>query len=510
MPIVNVNPAATWINHHQNVTQAYDRLYDVFNPTPAGAPNFMTDLAPTISALEGIIGDAITDQVRLRALGGGWSLSTAAVTNGRLINTQNLNWRFPLGAGATAPGYPGDASLLMYMQAGMSVAVANNALFDQPVKQALKTSGASNGQTMAGAFSTGTHGSRFQFGAMQDFVVALHIIAGPGKVLWLERASYPVLRDDLVAGVGATLIRNDTIFNSALVSFGSFGVIYGIVIETEALYLLEEERHRLPLDASLKQAMRTLNFGGISTPHRDETPFHFEVVVNPHNPAGGAYVTTMYQRPYAPGYTPPPVTSSGLGPGDDLLGVVGKLGDVAGFIVAPLVNALVGSQYPEYGPGTPLPVQVGTPGEIFFSTLTLQKEMSAEIGVALADTERVLDLMLGLPQVTDYPGLLAFRWVKKSQALLAFTKFDTTCTIEFPAAYATNTMAYYNAVWQGFEAAGIPYTLHWGQINNFTPARVRTMYGAAVDDWVNSRNTVLDPPARAVFTSPFLESCGLG
>src|SRR5262249_2221653 len=267
MSIVNINPTNIWVNRHQNVSQAYDRLYDLFNPTLTAPPDFMIDLQPTISALEGIIEDAINDRKRLRALGGGWSLSRAAVTDGRLINTQNLNWRFPLGAGATAPGYPGDPTLLTYMQAGMSVAVANNSLFDQAPKQALKTSGASNGQTMAGAFSTGTHGSRFQFGSMQDYVVALHIIAGPGRVIWLERAAYPVLRDDIVAGVGAQLIRNDTIFNSALVSFGSFGIIYGIVIETEPLYLLEEERHRLPLTVPLRQAMRTLDFSSIPTPH---------------------------------------------------------------------------------------------------------------------------------------------------------------------------------------------------------------------------------------------------
>jgi hypothetical protein len=256
--------------------------------------------------------------------------------------------------------------------------------------------------------------------------------------------------------------------------------------------------------------MRTLDFSGIPTPHPNQTPFHFEVVVNPHNPAGGAYVTTMYQCPYHTGYTPPEVSSSGVGPGDDLLAVIGQLGDVAGFIVAPLVNALVESQYAEFGPGTAKSAQIGTPGEIFFSTTALQKGMSAEIGVALADTERVLDLMLGLPTVRDYPGLLAFRWVKRSPALLAFTKFDTTCTIEFPAAFSANTIAYYNAVWQGLEAAGIPYTLHWGQMNNFTPARVQAMYGTAVNDWVVSRNAVLDPPARDVFTSPFLQSCGLG
>ena len=89
--------------------------------------------------------------------------------------------------------------------------------------------------------------------------------------------------------------------------------------------------------------------------------------------------------------------------------------------------------------------------------------MSAEIGVSLEDAARVLDLMLTTPESRGYAGVLAFRYVKRSRALLAFTKFDLTCTIELPAAFADRTLSYYNAVWQGLEDAGIPYTLHWGR-----------------------------------------------
>jgi hypothetical protein len=167
------------------------------------------------------------------------------------------------------------------------------------------------------------------------------------------------------------------------------------------------------------------------------------------------------------------------------------------------VNLIVPAEYPL------LKKVLGTPGEVFYSNTDFQKALSAEIGVALEDTSRVLDLMLAIPEVRDYPGLLAFRWVKGSKALLAFTRFDTTCTIELPAAYGDRTIAYYNAVWQALEDAGIPYTLHWGQVNNFTPERIRNMYGATVDDWIISRNRILDSRTRAVFTSPFLEQCGL-
>jgi hypothetical protein len=95
--------------------------------------------------------------------------------------------------------------------------------------------------------------------------------------------------------------------------------------------------------------------------------------------------------------------------------------------------------------------------------------------------------------------------------VLAFTKFPTTCTIELPAAFAGGTTNYYQSVWNGLEAAGIPYTLHWGQLNNFTPDRIRTMYGAARDQWVASRQRLLQPPAlQSVFSSAFLQGCGLG
>jgi hypothetical protein len=267
---------------------------------------------------------------------------------------------------------------------------------------------------------------------------------------------------------------------------------------------LEVSRSRLPIDARLKRVMQTLDFAGIDLPDKSKEPFHFEVVINPHDTGRGAYVTTMYDRKYRSNYAPPPVSPGGLGPGDDVLAVMGNLNDRLPALVGKLMNLIVPAEYPL------LKKVLGTPGEVFFSNTTFQKAMSAEIGIALEDTARVLDLMLAAPEVKDYAGLLAFRWVKGSKALLAFTKFATTCAIELPAAYADRTMAYYNAVWQALERAGIPYTLHWGQINNFTPERVRNMYGAAVEDWIASRNKLLDSQTRAVFTSPFLQQCGLG
>jgi len=262
-------------------------------------------------------------------------------------------------------------------------------------------------------------------------------------------------------------------------------------------------RVRVPLDDRLKGLMKTLDFSGADVVDAAREPFHFEVVVNPHDTGRGAYVTTMYDREYDGNHRPPPLSPAGLGPGDDVVALMGKLSDSLPALVGGLANLIVPAEYPL------LDKVLGTPGEIFYSEATFQKALSAEIGVALEDAARVLELMLATPQVKDYAGLLAFRYVKGSKALLAFTKFDTTCTIELPAAYADSTTAFYDGVWERLEAAGIPYTMHWGQMNNFTAQRVRNMFGEAVDAWIQSRNALMEAQSRAVFSSPFLRQCGL-
>src|ERR1044072_4235454 len=79
-------PPSPWVNKHKNVSQEFQRLYSVSNP-PRPITDFFGDLRFTVSALQGLVREAIRDKVTLRAIGGGWSLSRAAVTDGRLIDT---------------------------------------------------------------------------------------------------------------------------------------------------------------------------------------------------------------------------------------------------------------------------------------------------------------------------------------------------------------------------------------------------------------------------------------
>ena len=135
---------------------------------------------------------------------------------------------------------------------------------DSNPKRSLKASGASNGQSIAGCSSTGTHGAAFNVGAVHDAIVGLHIVTGPDRHVWLEKKSNPVASDEFIKWLGAEPIKDDDIFNSAVVSFGSFGFIHGMLIETEPVFLLEQFRTgNIVYNDALKLAMNDLDFSGI-------------------------------------------------------------------------------------------------------------------------------------------------------------------------------------------------------------------------------------------------------
>ena len=499
---VTQNGPQGWTNLHQNVVQQIDCSYDVWNPEGPVTDGW-SDMRLTVAKLQSLIADAARDHTRLRAYGGTWALSPVAVTNGRLINTKALNWWFPLQASLVSPRYTGIPGNLVFAQCGVSVDELNVHLAARG--SALRTSGASNGQTIVGAISTGTHGAALDVGSMQDFIVGMHIIVSPTRSVWIERQSSPVASDAFASLLGADMVKDDHLFEAALVSFGSFGIVHGVVLEAEPVYLLEASRVRIPVDGKLKDAMVTADLSQLPLPSAGERPFHFEVVLNPHDAANGAFVTTMFKRPYRPDYVAPPQPGSGPGPGDDLLAVIGLVGDVLPALVPAAVNAFVAQTYLTFAS------RVGTPGEMFPALTVHGKGMGMEMGVAREGAPRVLDCLLGLhKEFGPFAGMFAFRFVKGSAATLAFTRFPVTCAVELPGVFSSATAQFFDRVWGEFEHQGIRYTMHWGQVNSYTPERVRAMYGAAaVESWMQCRRGILPADMLDVFSNPFLESCGL-
>ena len=500
---------------HQAYEQTLEGEY-AFSIDRGAKPPFETYNDAT-RELQGIIQTCVQDGKSLRAHGSLWSLSTVAVTDGRLIDTTALRLAFEVPADLTNPVYTGDATKLRLIECGNSVAALNDYLFASSLS--IKGYGSNNGQTIAGALSTGTHGGAYRFGAMQEMVVGLHLITGPNRHVYLERKSSPVMLPAFAESIGAEFIKDDTLFNAALVSFGSFGIIHGVMIETRELFALSAVRFRRPYDATLKAAIAACDPTLLPLPPEADAvprdkPYHFEIFFNPNEgtPPAEAIVLIMYEGPYDPNNYIPPAWNAGeagLGAsGLDVMGaVVGKIPSPLNKLAVPLLNSQVNQEFAPY-------FKQAIIRDLFRGEKTLGKTLACGVGMPVARSVEAMEIAFRAYKNSNgvLPVILSHRFVKGTKALLGFTRFDTTAIMELDAVNTPETRAFYNRVWNDLDAAGIPFTLHWGKYNSFlTPDRVRNRYGdAAVDQWITSRDTLMESAAvRQIFNNAFTAGLGL-
>lgn len=508
-------PIQKWMNKHENF------VHDLVPNTSFKLRNPPHDTRrkrylATTKNFQWLIKRATTNNFKMRAMGSGWSFTKIGVTNGGLIDTASLNLSFPLTKKYTSTNYANKPEDLYFLQCGTIINEVNNRLALKKPQRSIKASGASNGQTIAGALSTGTHGAAFKVGAIQDFVVGLHLITGANKHIWLERASYPVVSPEFIKWLDADIVRNDEQFNAALVSFGSFGFIHGVMVETEKQFLLEEHRiGNISYDNTLKKAMNKLDFSDLNLPGSgpNKELYHFEVLFNLHrfehnDPNKGAFLKFMYKKPYKLPYNRLQRTND-FTYGDDLLGIISTVLDTLGSASTVLIPTLVNQMFKLAF--KPQPVQNGTIKELFNYTKFRGKVASAAIGIDIKDSAKAVEAIIGVNKQKPFPGGLSLRYVKGTSATLGFTKFPKTCVLEMDGIDGQVARDFYQAVWNKLEQLQIPYTLHWGKINfNLNKTRIKKMYGtAAINSWVEARNEILDRSALSIFTNKFLEKCGL-
>lgn len=489
-----------WQNLHGTFTQKIADFYDLGNETKGSA---LENYKDTTLGMQQLLRTAIETNVPVRPLGGNWSLSPIAATPGILLNTKPLNTRFTISAGSVQPDYQGKASQLCFAQCGNCIWELSK--FLEAKGLSLSAVGASNGQTIVGAMATGTHGAAINFGAIHDAVVGLHIIASPDRHIWLERASYPVMDVSFCEKLGAELVLDDEAFDAAVVGLGAFGFIHGVLLEAEPIFLLEAYLRRVPFDDAFLHQLEGLDFQHPQLPYPGEKPFHFQSLINPYDLDKGAYMTVMYKRPYSTGYTPPKANSGGIGPGDDAPCFIGKITNALPGITPFLVNQVTAASLKPYE------AVWGTLSEIFCNTTLSGKVASAAIGLSPKDIRRVIEILLRVnKQNGPFTGIFAFRFVKASRALMAFTRFaPVTCVLELDGVQSPLTLEFYEAMWHALEAAGIPFTFHWGKMNSLTPARVQRMYGDSLNRFAEARARVLDTSTLLAMSNAALQDWGI-
>ncbi|WP_431277673.1 D-arabinono-1,4-lactone oxidase [Leifsonia poae] len=173
------------------------------------------------AAVQRAVAAAARQGIRVKAIGAGHSFTGIAAAPGVQLDLANLS-------GVVAV----DEAL------GQVTLAAGTKLYElpsllRPYGLALENMGDIDRQTIAGATSTGTHGTGGGFGGLATQIVALTLVTGAGELLTISETSNPEL------------------LPAARLGLGALGVIVDVTLQCVPSYLLQAVERPEQLDAVL-------------------------------------------------------------------------------------------------------------------------------------------------------------------------------------------------------------------------------------------------------------------
>ncbi|MYV38861.1 FAD-binding protein [Streptomyces sp. SID1328] len=197
----------TWRNWGGNVTA---------RPARQVTPASVEELAAEVRA-------AAERGQRVKAVGTGHSFTSVAATDGVLIRPDLL----------TGIRAVDRAAMTVTVEAGTPLKRLNAALAREGLS--LTNMGDIMEQTVAGATSTGTHGTGRESGSIAAQITGLELVTADGSVLTCSAE------------------QNPEIFAAARIGLGALGVVTALTLAVEPLFLLTAREEPMPLDRVLAE-----------------------------------------------------------------------------------------------------------------------------------------------------------------------------------------------------------------------------------------------------------------
>lgn len=527
-------PVANW---NGDVVFSADEYWEPAHDSPS---------APTgLSHLVFAVARATEANERLTTVGSGWAFENLIQTDGWLISLKKLDRRLEYVMGSVSIGSTGltdewrgrlldpSGRRLVHVEAGIEVGALNdllNAIDGEPL--ALPVLGGANGQSLAGVISTSTHGGDWQQPPFPDLVRALHLVTEGGREVWIERASEPITVDDrllpLLPCAETQIVRDDEVFNAALVSFGRFGVIYSVILEVRRAFNVAE----VVTIASRDPALKALEDGArgarpldplftllAAAPLASTLQVRSEAVGDPYfcQLIFNSQDTTMCwaQRRWLTENAQPlnvPTDPGVFFPITTLLGIsLLNLTWAAGIDVGGLMSGIMSGQFEQsMVEGRRGPHHLLTSGTRETSHQSTYRGDSIEVMFARDDKNFVPFLRGVLLEAKNYKqaGYISVRLSLASRATMSMHNFDASHVFSVEVSTLKNVPQ--GKDWMYFvhdKALAHGGRPHWGQYNKLDQPWVESLYGKNLRRWHHALWTLTRASDR--FSSDFTRKRGL-
>ncbi|MGG5172246.1 D-arabinono-1,4-lactone oxidase [Pseudarthrobacter sp. J1738] len=176
----------------------------------------------TAEEVASIVTQAVQDGTPIKAVGSGHSFSSIALSAGVQLRTHGLSGLLHVDRERKEATFLGGTTLHRA-----------SALLE-PYGLALENLGDIDQQTIAGAISTGTHGTGLKFGVLPTQVKALKIVTGTGALISCSEENNP------------------EVFSAARLGLGAIGIIVEVTIQCVDAFILHAQERREPLAGVLE------------------------------------------------------------------------------------------------------------------------------------------------------------------------------------------------------------------------------------------------------------------
>jgi hypothetical protein len=474
-------------------------------------PSDHTRYADTVRDVSALLGEALAAGKRLRCLGRRWSVSPVATTDGWLLDLSDTTSARWLGPADLTPALAANRDVAHLLVAGgASVRWVNWML--HRAGWSLQTTGASNGQAVAGAIATGTHGSAFRVGALHDTVAAIHVVVSPTEHWWVEAEKQPTASPDFASRLGAKPVHDDELFSALRTSLGSLGVVIGVVFRCVRNVWLDLKRYSVA-DGALPGGRLTIpqlidhlaawRFDALVGQPMDRIS-HLDAVFNPFMPDKQCYVSAYVtaDQPFAG--TPAEVTGEYRGSEwtPDVLQFVGRF--AGGLPGGPGAATEIGLRTEYAKPVTGGPRVWGA----WFTGQDIPGgALACSFGVDCDQLSLALNTLFQTVQARGKaPCIVATRFVPGSTSFLGMNRFERTCMIDLDGVNLPAMGELLAEASSALQTAGVVFTMHWGKwIGYLTRGHVESVYGERVSRWRAARARFLpDPQLARTFSNELL------
>ncbi|MGA7204292.1 MAG: D-arabinono-1,4-lactone oxidase [Specibacter sp.] len=230
----------------------------------------------TVAEISAVVQAAAKAGTTVKAVGAGHSFTDIALTNGVLLHLDGLSGLQAVDRASRQVTLAGGTRLfeLPALLAPYGLAMTNMGDIDR--------------QSIAGAISTGTHGTGLAFGGIATQVMGLELVTGTGEVLRCSR------------------MENAELFSAARVGLGALGIITSVTLQCVDAFSLHAVERPEPLPALLE-----------SLEERQRSADHFEFYWFPHTDTALTKTNTRYPLGQGPAGVKPLSTRAHLV--DDIL-----------------------------------------------------------------------------------------------------------------------------------------------------------------------------------------------